>query len=212
MSLESAARALLEAVEDSGHKADVTAACEALRAALAEPEAQEKADHMGAVMRRLADSLKKVILAARTSGGWQPDAELIAACEQGEEALSLSGMSKAIDEAQADAEPQSEEVEAIIACLEDDAAQLREENSESEVAADMDKAAKMLRTMQPRRESVELSEAQINRHSLKASECPPDSVVILVSSLRRLADSEKLSDKEFFTVAAGFGLKKGSLE
>jgi hypothetical protein len=41
MSLREAAEALLHAVEDSGHKADVVAACEALREALAEAEKAE---------------------------------------------------------------------------------------------------------------------------------------------------------------------------
>lgn len=37
------------------------------------------------------------------------------------------------------------------------------------------------------RESAELSEDDIARHSVKAGECPPQSEVVLVSSLRRLA-------------------------
>lgn len=46
----------------------------------------------------------------------------------------------------------SEEVEAVIACLEDDAAWLREQMTDNEIATNMDEAAKLLRTMQPRRE------------------------------------------------------------
>lgn len=41
-------------------------------------------------------------------------------------------------------DPPSEEVEAIIACLGDDAAQLRQENPEDERAANMSEAAEML--------------------------------------------------------------------
>jgi hypothetical protein len=51
----------------------------------------------------------------------------------------------------------------------------------------------------PRRESAEsaeLSEAQVNRQSLKASECPPDSVVMLVSTLRRLGVLRAAGGKE----------------
>jgi len=61
-------------------------------------EAREKADYMGAVARSLAVSLKKITFMTRTSGGWQPDAELIAACEHAEGTLSMPGVSKAIDE------------------------------------------------------------------------------------------------------------------
>jgi phosphopantothenate synthetase len=56
MSLEEAARSLLNAVEDSGHKADVMAACNALRAALAEAQADAEpvawhiCDNIGALV------------------------------------------------------------------------------------------------------------------------------------------------------------------
>ena len=61
-------------------------------------EARETVDYRNALVRSLADSLKKITFMARTSGGWKPDAELIAACEQAEQLLSLPGMSKVIDE------------------------------------------------------------------------------------------------------------------
>lgn len=44
-------------------------------------------------------------------------------------------------------EPPDEEVQAVIACLGDDAAQLRDENPEDERAANMDEAADMLRRL-----------------------------------------------------------------
>lgn len=66
----------------------------------------EAPPHIVAVTRSLADALKKLVFAARTSGGWKPDAELIAACERAEDALSISGIGKAIDKAEAEkAEP-----------------------------------------------------------------------------------------------------------
>ena len=61
-------------------------------------EARETVDYRNALVRSLVDSLKKIAFMARTSGGWKPDAELIAACEQAEQLLSLPGMSKVIDE------------------------------------------------------------------------------------------------------------------
>lgn len=67
----------------------------------------------------------------------------------------------------------SDEVEAVIACLEDDAAWLREQMADNEIATNMDEAAKLLRTMQPRRE---LSERDGRQHTHEARRwCSGDS-------------------------------------
>jgi Arc/MetJ family transcription regulator len=128
MSLEEAAKmahALLRVRSDTESRA----VCEALRAAL------EEASVVNQQLTTEAEKRRKPCTCHDTSRGPGRPCAVKAGTKLGK-------LWQCVEEPRREL---SEEVEAVIACLEDDAAMLRDQIADSEVAANMEKAAKLLR-------------------------------------------------------------------
>lgn len=106
------------------------------------------------VLRFARDIARAVLSKAGHAGRRELSEEEIAACLPGAEPFyglvgsdEILKFARAVLRAAGQTRRQelSEEVEAVIACLEDDAAMLRDQIADSEVAANMEKAAKLLR-------------------------------------------------------------------
>jgi hypothetical protein len=193
MSLEEAARSLLNDhdsnvadLESIGRRVTRWPEMEALRAALAVADTPTPNPWKDEVIEKLvishnykAEHENDPAKALHDLLSWEVAIALDPQVSSDAQALIDRGR----NEAQEDAEPVAWHICDNIGAL------VTDDRKEASAARECGHTVRQLVFREPRRasaESAELSEAQVNRQSLKASECPPDSVVMLVSTLRRL--------------------------